>query len=99
MRNLNSLSNFRWFTTVILLITLGIGQMWAAGAITVTTSAITLPRGSTSVSTGDWITAAGVTKAGNNWAYSDWTGDQTIGSYGSITFTKAGDLNNTNLLQ
>lgn len=30
MRHFNFLSNFRWSTTVILLITLGIGQMWGA---------------------------------------------------------------------
>ena len=29
MKHFNSLSKFRWFTTVILLITFGIGQLWA----------------------------------------------------------------------
>lgn len=83
----------------VLLFVAGVGNAWGACAIPVTNSAITLPRGSTTVTTGDWIAAAGVTKAGNSWAYSDWTGDQTIGTYGSITFSKAGDLNNANLLQ
>lgn len=89
----------RWLVTIILLTSLCINQMWGAGAISVTSSAITLPKGSTSVGTGDWISAAGVTRSGSSWAYSDWAGDQTIGSYGSITFSNAGDMNTADLLQ
>lgn len=33
MKHLNFLSNFRWFTTVILLITFGIGQIWGTETI------------------------------------------------------------------
>ena len=88
------------FLSVFLtLLTLSVGQMWGAGAISVTSSAIILPKGSTTVSQGDWISAANVTKAGNSWAYSDFTGDKTIGSYGSITFSNAADFNQVDLLQ
>lgn len=93
------LSNNKWLLTTCLLVTLSVLQVRAAGAISVTSSAITLPKGSTSVSTGDWISAAGVTKAGTSWAYSDWAGDRTIGSYGSLTFSNAGDMNGADLLQ
>ena len=84
---------------IFLFFTLAISNAWGAGAISVTSSAITLPKGSTTVAKGDWIDAAGVTKSGTNWAYTDWTGDQTIGSYGSLTFSNAGDLNGNDLLQ
>lgn len=94
------LSRFSLASLICLcMLTVGVGSVYGAGAITVTSSAITLPKGSTSVSQGDWINAAGVTKAGTNWAYTDWSGDQTIGSYGSISFSNAGDLNNADLLQ
>ena len=36
MKHFNFLSNFRWFTTVILLITLNIGQMWAVELFSLT---------------------------------------------------------------
>ena len=83
----------------ILLMVAGVGNVWGAGSITVSSSTIILPKGSTSVSTGDWISAAGVTKSGSSWAYADWTGDKTIGSYGSLTFSNAGDMNGADLLQ
>lgn len=38
MKHFNFLSNFRWFTTVILLITFGIGQMWGTTTTVTTTS-------------------------------------------------------------
>ena len=36
MKHLNFLSNFRWFTTVILLITLSIGNAWGASPASIT---------------------------------------------------------------
>ncbi len=80
------------------MLTVGVGDAYGEATIEVTSSAITLPKGSTSVSQRDWINAAGVKKANRNWAYTDWSGEKTIGSYGSIYFANAGDLNNADKL-
>lgn len=82
----------RWLVTIILLVCLGVGSTWGAGSITVTSSAITLPRGSTTVAKGDWMTATGKSQG-------YWSEDVTVDSYGSITCSNAGDNNSDDLLQ
>ena len=81
MRNLNFLSNFRWFTTVILLITLGIGQIWGTETICKTLdfsdSDFRSGNGTTSQTT-TWSATKGTTTwsiygfHNNNWG-SSWT--------------------------
>lgn len=74
-----------------LFLLLGIGNAWGAGAISVTSSAITLPAGSTSVGKGAWMSATGESQG-------YWSKDVTVGSYGTITCSNAGDQNSTDYL-
>ena len=76
MKHFNLLSNFRWFTTVILLITLGIGQMWGETAFSETFAKCTGTLG--------WSgTAAQGTFTTDN---SGWTTANAYGAGGSAKF-------------
>ena len=95
MLNKNFLTKSRWLVTIILLLSLSIGDAWGAGAVSVSSSTIVFPKGSTSVSKGDWKSAGAPT------AYSTTATDYTINSAGSFTFYNAADYDNstTNFLQ
>lgn len=76
MKHFNLLSKFRWFTTVILLITLGIGQMWGETAFSETFAKCTGTLG--------WSgTAAQGTFTTDN---SGWTTANAYGAGGSAKF-------------
>ncbi len=87
----NSKRMLKLVSVLAILLTVGVGNVWGAGAITVTSSAITLPNGSTTVGKGAWMSATGESQG-------YWSKDVTVGSYGTITCSNAGDQNSTDYL-
>lgn len=94
MQHINIFTKSRWLVTIILLTTLSIGTMWGAGAVSVTSSAVTFPLGSTTVSNGDWATAGAPSSS-----YPTTATDYTINKAGSWTLLNASDYNSNGGLQ
>lgn len=66
MKHFNFLSNFRWFTTVILLITLGIGNVWGTVDATYTLSTSDNNKSNISVGSTTWAVGASAIEASSS---------------------------------
>lgn len=77
----------------VLMLTVGVGNAWGAGSISVSTSMKIFPAGSTTVSNNAWR------GAGAPSSYPNPAADYTINSNGSFTFYNAADFNSDSKLQ
>ena len=93
MQHINIFTKTRWLVTIFALTALSIVQVWGAAAVSVSTNAVTFPKGSTSVSNGDWASKGAPS------SYPSSATEYTINNSGSWTFSNAADYNSNGGLQ